>query len=526
MTEISGNRETMDENWIETKPGRGTSNSYPYADVTQPPRVRIGETLYNGRYEVRGYLGEGAMGAVYLCFDNFAQIEVAIKMIPPHLSANREVMADILYNFQLIQGLKHPNIAALKTLEPDPKRNNSYLLVMEYVRGNNLLESMLERKRRKQPFTLQEALPIAKQVAAALDYAHAKGIVHRDVKPGNIMLTADGSATVLDFGLAAKIRSTMASLSIPVDNSSGTPAYKSPEQWKARPARAAIDQYALAVIVYEMLSGHLPFEADSNEILRQAVLYEEPERPDGLPDPVWNALKKALSKDAAERFETCSGFVEALGRTDGSPVANAETGSPGISGSSSERKSNDGANRATGDVSAQRDIPPMEYLAYRLPDMKRYSPPSKTLRFWHIFLSFFLFLLFPLSIFCRYIDDGRSLPAMFGLMLAFWGTYGYSWLYINWKKSKVRTYVHVLLGISILLIFINLSFIIYLIQKDSSYLRRIEAIPFFGSIALFVAWMVVLFFINFVYVLTHKQRIREKTPYKWLARFLSADDGD
>ncbi|MBQ9771554.1 MAG: leucine-rich repeat protein, partial [Lentisphaeria bacterium] len=134
----------------------------------------------------------------------------------------------------------------------------------------------------------------------------------RDIKPGNIMIADDLTVTVLDFGLAARIRTTMSVMSVPIDNSSGTPAYKSPEQWKSVPSKAASDQYSLAVLAHEMLTGYLPFENDDLGVLRESVIHIAPERPDDISDQAWNALQKALSKAPAERFESCTAFVNAL----------------------------------------------------------------------------------------------------------------------------------------------------------------------------------------------------------------------
>ncbi|MBQ9770917.1 MAG: leucine-rich repeat protein, partial [Lentisphaeria bacterium] len=134
----------------------------------------------------------------------------------------------------------------------------------------------------------------------------------RDIKPGNIMIADDLTVTVLDFGLAARIRTTMSVMSVPIDNSSGTPAYKSPEQWKSVPSKAASDQYSLAVLAHEMLTGYLPFENDDLGVLRESVIHIAPERPDDISDQAWSALQKALSKAPAERFESCTAFVNAL----------------------------------------------------------------------------------------------------------------------------------------------------------------------------------------------------------------------
>ena len=290
--------------------GRNYSTESIFA--TLPPSLKIGEKLCNERYIVKELLGEGAMGKVYLCTDTFTKVDVAIKVVPPHLSRNQDALDDILYNFQLVQGLRHTNIAALKTLEPDTSRNNDYLLVMEHVKGRSLQSEILKRRKERKPFTYEEVCQIVTQIASALDYAHENKIIHRDIKPGNIMLSENNKVSVLDFGLAAKIRTTLTTMSVQIDNSSGTPAYKAPEQWKATRPKAATDQYALAVIAYELLSGALPFESDDTGILRESVINVDPERPDDISDEVWAALQRGLAKKAGDRFASCSEFAKAL----------------------------------------------------------------------------------------------------------------------------------------------------------------------------------------------------------------------
>ena len=278
---------------------------------TLPPTVKVGE-LFCDRYEVTSYLGEGSMGMVYGCTDLVSRMEVAVKMFPPELSNNQEMMEQIRSNFQLVQPLKHDNIAALINLEPDPKHSGSYMLVMELAKGKSLQELIRKAKTQQRPFSVNEALPLLRQIASALDYAHAGRVVHRDVKPGNIIVSDEGKVFVLDFGIAARISASQAQLTGHTANTGGTPAYKSPEQWKARHPQGAMDQYALGVIAYEMLANALPFDSGNNGMLREAVLYETPERFSGVSVRVWSVLLKVLAKEPEERFESCTAFVESL----------------------------------------------------------------------------------------------------------------------------------------------------------------------------------------------------------------------
>ncbi|MBR2000635.1 MAG: protein kinase, partial [Lentisphaeria bacterium] len=289
-------------------------------------RFAVGD-LIMGRYKVLAELGQGGMGVVYKCFDETAGIEVALKALPPELSHNSLEMDDIKDNFQLVHNLHHPNIASSNTLEKNPE-NGNYYLIMECCEGEDL-RRWIKRKRRDNPLTLNDVLPVIRQVADALDYAHAQKIMHRDIKPGNIMIDSAGSVKVLDFGLAAQIHTSMTRVSMAYHGTSGTGPYMAPEQWRGRAQGAAADQYALAVMAYEMLAGRLPFESTDPAVLKQAVLDEMPDEIPDLPSAAQNALKRAMSKEAAERFNSCADFVSAM---TGAKVGKAKTVSSGKSG--------------------------------------------------------------------------------------------------------------------------------------------------------------------------------------------------
>ena len=273
-------------------------------------RFEVGDLIMN-RYKVLAELGQGGMGVVYKCFDETAGIEVALKALPPELSHNTIEMEDIKDNFQLVHNLHHPNIASSNTLERDDS-NGNYYLIMECCEGEDL-RRWIKRKRKDGELKLEDVLPIIQQVASALDYAHEMKIMHRDIKPGNIMIDQFDKIKVLDFGLAAQIHTSMTRVSMAYHGTSGTGPYMAPEQWEGRIQDAKADQYALAVMTYEMLAGHTPFESTDAAVLREAVLKSKVIPLENIPSSANAAVMRALSKDPAERFESCSDFAAALG---------------------------------------------------------------------------------------------------------------------------------------------------------------------------------------------------------------------
>ena len=266
-----------------------------------------------GRYVVEKVLGEGGMGIVYQCLDKVGGVSVAVKCLPPEVSRNADELEDIRANYRLVADLHHPNIAGARTLEFD-EATGDYYLVMDLARGTTL-----KRWARRHPDAgLDAKLAILRQVAAALDYAHAEKVIHRDVKPENVMVDDDGRVKVLDFGLAAQIRSSQSRTSNTVTSKGGTPGYKSPEQWLGRPQQALADVYAFGVMAYWLFSGRLPFDGDDPTVLGHAVLSAPVEPITDLPAHMNAALAKALAKEPKDRFSSCGAFVDALeGRSAG-----------------------------------------------------------------------------------------------------------------------------------------------------------------------------------------------------------------
>ena len=291
---------------IPTIPGK---NALKDIGIFQP-----GDLLCN-RYEVLSRLGKGGMGIVYKCLDKTSGKFVALKTISPELAQNNYEMELTKENFNLVSELHHPYIANYNALEQDLERR-SYYLVMEFVDGEDI-RYYLRRMKKDGADTGSLLMKLIRQAAEALDYAHKKKIVHKDIKPANMMVDRDGNLKLLDFGLAAKIHSSMSatdwnSVQEDPETSCGTLMYMSPEQLAGKWDNPAMDQYSLAAAAYEMFSGHTLFNAPNMDALKDAIKQEITEPLENVSPAITQAVAKALSKKPEDRFASCTAFVEAL----------------------------------------------------------------------------------------------------------------------------------------------------------------------------------------------------------------------
>ena len=268
-----------------------------------------GETRKLGRYQLLEKIGKGGMGVVYRAMDPAIGRVVAIKTIrlTDDSGEGPEQRARLLRESQAGGRLSHPNIVAVHDISEEGE--TSYI-VMEFVSGRTL-ESVLREDSSLQ--SSSQALRIVQDCAAALDYAHSRGVVHRDVKPANIMLQDDGVVKIADFGIA-KISQSLALTQS--GSAVGSPHYMAPEQWRGEVVTGQADQYALATVAFALLTGRRPFEGDSVATLAALTLYEEPpaaitfnSRLNPMVDVV---LRKALAKTGAARYSNCSEFAQAL----------------------------------------------------------------------------------------------------------------------------------------------------------------------------------------------------------------------
>jgi serine/threonine-protein kinase len=259
------------------------------------------QPLVLGPYLVRELLGEGAMGRVYRAIDSRSGREVAVKQLKARFSRDRAVMTRFLREAEAASRLSHPGLVAIHAVGGD-------YIAMELVRGESL-EARLERRSLLPP---PAALLILGEVAQALDYIHARGVVHRDIKPPNLLLPSGGGVKLTDFGIAHLSWAPMTRSGEVL----GTPAYMAPEQIATGDVSPATDVYALGLVAFEMLTGARPFRGRSYAELLMRVIDAPPASAHALnpslsPD-VDAVIEGVLAKDPDERFTSATAFVGAL----------------------------------------------------------------------------------------------------------------------------------------------------------------------------------------------------------------------
>jgi len=268
-------------------------------------RVLKPGTLIAGKYRIIEEIGAGGMGVVYKAEDLKLKRCVALKFLPPHLMDEPDLKERFLIEAQAAAALSHPNICVIHEVGESEERP---YIAMEYVEGETLRDKVKEG-----PIKTEEALNIITQVAAVLGEAHQKGIIHRDIKSANIMVTAKGRAKVMDFGLAKLRGSSSLTKS---QTTLGTVAYMSPEQARGDSLDPRTDIWSLGVVLYELLAGKLPFRGDQDQTVIYAILHREPEpltklRP-GLAPELDHVVGQALTKKAVDRYRTMEELREDL----------------------------------------------------------------------------------------------------------------------------------------------------------------------------------------------------------------------
>jgi serine/threonine-protein kinase len=276
-------------------------------------------------YDLDREIGRGGMGIVYRAVDRRLKRAVAVKVLPPDLAFRADIRSRFLQEAETSAQLSHPNIVPIFTVD---EREGLVFFVMAFIDGQTLAQRL---KATPGPMPVPDALAILREVGSALAYAHAHGVIHRDIKPDNILLAADGSrALVTDFGIARAVTSNSDSRLTATGVAIGTPAYMSPEQCSGdKEVDGRSDLYSLGVVAYQMLCGSLPFTGGNTATLLVKQLSETPvplrQRCPTVPEGVAAAVMRLLAKDPSARFPDANAFLAAL---DAGAAAASASGTP------------------------------------------------------------------------------------------------------------------------------------------------------------------------------------------------------
>jgi tRNA A-37 threonylcarbamoyl transferase component Bud32 len=266
----------------------------------------LGQTVL-GQYELSDVLGQGGMSVVFKGRHKLTDQEVALKILPPELAAHSQVKGRFLDEAKALAALDHPNIVHLYNFGQE---NGSFVLAMQFVQGKTWERMILENKR----LDWKASCKITIDVLKALEYAHGRGVVHRDMKPSNVLVRAhDGMATVMDFGIAKMTTSTRLTAT---GQTMGTVRYMSPEQVRGQDVDLRTDIYSLGATLYESLVGDTPFDGQTHFEIMTKHLSEPPKPPSALgievPAAIEEALMKSLQKKATDRYETARDMRKVL----------------------------------------------------------------------------------------------------------------------------------------------------------------------------------------------------------------------
>ncbi|MEU9457498.1 MULTISPECIES: protein kinase domain-containing protein [unclassified Streptomyces] len=302
-----------------------------------------GGSVAGGRYQLRDLLGEGGMASVYLAYDTALDRQVAIKTLHTELGREQSFRERFRREAQAVAKLQHTNIVSVfDTGEDELGGALMPYIVMEYVEGQPLGSVLQADIQNHGAMPADRALKVTSDVLAALDTSHEMGLVHRDIKPGNVMMTKRGVVKVMDFGIARAMQSGVTSMT-QTGMVVGTPQYLSPEQALGRGVDARSDLYSVGIMLFQLLTGRIPFDADSPLAIAYAHVQEEPVAPSTINrsiTPAMDALvARALKKNPNERFPSAAAMQDEIARvlaasgSTGAPVIVAGGGAPANSGS-------------------------------------------------------------------------------------------------------------------------------------------------------------------------------------------------
>jgi serine/threonine protein kinase/Tfp pilus assembly protein PilF len=275
-----------------------------------PAEMLTTGSVFADRYQIIDVLGEGGMGEVYRALDKELNEEVALKLIKPEIAADEKAVARFKSELKVARKIVHDNVGRVFELMDD---KGVRFISMEYVAGEDL-KSFIRRSGR---LSIPKAIDIAKQVCGGLRAAHKLGVVHRDLKPSNIMIDRSGNAKIMDFGIARSIETPdITGTGILI----GTPQYMSPEQAEGKDIDSRADIYSLGIILYEMVTGHLPFEGESSISVAMQQIRAEPPNPKAsnpqIPDDLAALILKCLAKDRSQRYQLAEDVYEHLNNLD------------------------------------------------------------------------------------------------------------------------------------------------------------------------------------------------------------------
>jgi serine/threonine-protein kinase len=274
-----------------------------------PRRSWIGQTV-GGRYKIEAQLGQGGMSTVYKATDPNLQRTVAVKLIHSHLSNDAEFIRRFELEASAVAQLRHSNIVQVYDFNHD---DNLYYMVLEYVPGETLQNRLETLNKAGQRLPIEEAVKIIANTCEAVGFAHEQGMIHRDLKPANVMLNSRGQPILMDFGVAKMLGGIQHTATGAII---GTAKYMSPEQARGDRPDERTDLYSLGVMLYEMLTGEPPFDADSTvALLMKHVTEPVPDLRNinqDVPEALVTVVKKALAKDRTERYQTAGDMATAL----------------------------------------------------------------------------------------------------------------------------------------------------------------------------------------------------------------------
>ncbi|MFE7121459.1 protein kinase, partial [Streptomyces sp. NPDC057654] len=284
-----------------------------------------GRAIAGGRYMLRDLLGEGGMASVHLAHDTVLDRDVAIKTLHTELGREASFRERFRREAQSVAKLTHTNIVSVfDTGEDELAGSTMPYIVMEYVEGQPLRSVLDADVRQYGAMPAEKALKITADVLAALEVSHEMGLVHRDIKPGNVMMSKRGVVKVMDFGIARAMQSGVTSMT-QTGMVVGTPQYLSPEQALGRGVDARSDLYSVGIMLFELLTGRLPFDADSPLAIAYAHVQEEAPPPSAVnrsvPPAVDALVARALRKNPNERFPSAEAMRDECARVSGAAQA-------------------------------------------------------------------------------------------------------------------------------------------------------------------------------------------------------------